>query len=585
MSQLSLRSVRVGGWERLRLDSVDLTLAPGELVVVVGPNGAGKSTLLQLLTGRLQPEAGEARAGQRSLASMSQRERAAVVAWLPQHPRVEEGLSAVEVVAGARFRHREPWSVSLARARVALDHAGAGPWAHRLMTTLSGGEAQRVRLASLAAQEAEWWLLDEPGNHLDPAVRLEVLEAARARASAGGGVVLVTHDVTALAALPEARVIGLREGRVGFDLPASSEDLPEAVGALLQLEIGRSLSGTLEVLGRRASSPGEPASSPRHQGPAGTPPGLLGIAAVIAMAAGGLLIAPWIGPSLDPASAGFVITELRLPRAALGAVIGGTLGLTGAAFQTVLENPLATPSTIGTTAGASLGALAVLVLLPAAAVGAPGVALGAFIGALAVSLAIAGLATLRRFRTEELLLAGIAISLGAGAAITGLQLQADAAATLASVRWSLGSLAVVGPDRLIAVLPLAVIGAIGVLWHTASLQSMVAGSDRASTQGVDVVRVRTLVLGAGSLAVAGCVAVAGPIAFIGLVVPHLVRLFVGGGPRRLLWLSLIAGAGFLPFADGLARVVWAERELPVGVLTAALGAPTLLALLWRRAPR
>lgn len=306
------------------------------------------------------------------------------------------------------------------------------------------------------------------------------------------------------------------------------------------------------------------------------------IAAVVLASLVAIAVAPWLGPAIASSSAEFVILDLRLPRVLLGVLVGGSLGLSGAAFQVVLHNPLATPSTVGTTAGASLGALAVLVLWPSAAVGAPTVALGAFAGALIVSLGIASLATVARLRTEELLLAGIAITLGAGAATTGLQLQADAAATLASVRWALGSLSTVGFGRSIQLAPLALLGGLAVLSQRRALQAMVAGADRAETQGVDVVRVRTLVIAGGSLAVAGSVAVAGPIAFVGLVVPHLVRLAVGGGPRVVVPLSMVAGAGFLPLADGLARVVVPGRDLPVGVLTAMLGAPTLLILLLRR---
>lgn len=303
---------------------------------------------------------------------------------------------------------------------------------------------------------------------------------------------------------------------------------------------------------------------------------ILCLASALAIAA-----SPWLGPALDGPTAGFVLSELRLPRVVLGALTGAALALTGAAFQVALENPLATPSTIGTTAGASLGALAMLVLGPAG-VSAAWVSAGAFAGALAVSLAMGLLATQRRFRSDELLLAGIAIGLGASAATTGLQLQADASATLASVRWSLGSLSTVGYDKTFGVLPLFLLGSWGMLRHTRGLQAMTAGAERAATQGVDVVRVRTQVLTAGSLVVAGSVAATGPIAFVGLIVPHLVRRAVGGGPRTLLPLSAIAGAGFLPLADGLARTALPGRDLPVGVLTALLGAPALLGLIWQR---
>lgn len=303
---------------------------------------------------------------------------------------------------------------------------------------------------------------------------------------------------------------------------------------------------------------------------------------LVALTLAAIGVSPWLGPPLPDGSEAFVLQTLRLPRVALGLIVGAALAATGAAFQVVLENPLATPSTVGTTAGASLGALAVLVLFPAAALSATGVAAGAFLGALTVSLGIAALATRPDLRTEDLLLAGIAITLGAGAATTGLQLQADAGATLASVRWALGSLSTVGWRDPLQVLGFAVVGLLAVSSQARALQAMVAGSERAATQGVSVRRVRTVVLTGGSLAVAGCVATTGPIAFVGLVVPHLVRLVVGGGPRRVLPLSAVVGAGFLPLADGLARVALPARDLPVGVVMAMLGAPTLLALLLSR---
>ncbi len=304
--------------------------------------------------------------------------------------------------------------------------------------------------------------------------------------------------------------------------------------------------------------------------------------AVLALGMGGVVLAPWLGPALDGPSASFILQELRLPRALLGGLVGAALAASGAAYQVVLENPLATPSTMGTTAGAALGALAVLVLGPAG-VGALAVGLGAFVGAAAVSLGVAALATQQRLRTEELLLAGVAVMLGAGAATTGLQLQADAAATLASVRWSLGSLSVVGWERPLVLFPVVATG-LGLLFAQGrALQALVAGADRAATQGVDVVRVRTAVLLTGSLLVAASVALTGPIAFVGLVVPHLVRrVGVGGGPRRVVPLSAVAGAGFLPLADGLARALLPARDLPVGVVMAMLGAPVLLVLLLGR---
>jgi ABC-type Fe3+-siderophore transport system permease subunit len=301
---------------------------------------------------------------------------------------------------------------------------------------------------------------------------------------------------------------------------------------------------------------------------------------ILALGVLALLLSPLLGQTLDGQAASFILYELRLPRVFLGLLVGAALGLSGAAFQIVLENPLATPSTVGTTAGASLGALAVLVLWPGG--GSPSLALGAFVGAVSVSLGLAFLAAQARLRTEELLLAGIAITLAAGAATAGLQLQADAVATVASVRWSLGSLSTVGWRAPTQLFPWVFLGGALILSQLRALQAMAGGAERSATQGVPLVRTRTIILLAGSLSVSACVAITGPIAFVGLIVPHVVRRLLGESPRILLPFSTILGATFLPLCDGLARSVVPERDLPVGVITAGLGAPALLYLLLQR---
>jgi len=307
------------------------------------------------------------------------------------------------------------------------------------------------------------------------------------------------------------------------------------------------------------------------------------LCALAALAAG---VAPWLGAALDPDAAGFVITQLRLPRAVLGALVGASLGLVGAVFQTLFDNPLATPSTVGTTAGASLGALVVLILWPGPPLlGLPLVAVGAFAGALLVTGGIAALAATRRLGMGELLLLGIAVSLGASAVSLGLQVRADAAATFRAVRWSLGSLSTVGWTVPLGLLAPVLLGIVVLLLHGRALEAVAAGAEQAGAQGVDLRRLRAVTLGTGSLLVGVCVAAVGPLAFVGLLVPHVVRLVVGGGPRRLLPLSALVGAGLLPLADGLARVGFPGQELPVGVVTAAVGAPALVALLVGRAMR
>ncbi len=296
-----------------------------------------------------------------------------------------------------------------------------------------------------------------------------------------------------------------------------------------------------------------------------------------------LVVSPWIGPSMPAESADFILWQLRVPRVLVGALTGGILGIVGAAYQTIFGNPLATPSTVGTTAGAVLGALAAVVLFGGGMVGGvPVLALAAFAGALVVTLVVALVASSGRASTSDVLLAGIAITLAASALASGLQFQADMAATFQAVRWSLGHLGQLGFEGAWTLMPFAGVTLVVVLSQTRALDAMVAGDALAATQGVDVIRVRTLVLGVGALGVGATVALCGPIAFVGLIVPHLVRLWLSASRRVLLPMSALMGASLLVLCDGLARVVIPGRELPVGVLTAALGAPLLLWLVTRR---
>ena len=306
-------------------------------------------------------------------------------------------------------------------------------------------------------------------------------------------------------------------------------------------------------------------------------------ALIVALALALLAVATFVGPSIEGPHADFVLWQLRVPRVLAGAVVGGTLGLVGAVFQALFRNGLATPDTVGTTAGATLGALASLALGGASrALPLPALTATAFVGALAASVIVAVVAASGRARMQDVLLAGIAVTLAASALATGLQLTADVPVLLAAAQWSLGHLPQVGYRGLLTVLPLAAISAFSLLLQTRALQAMAIGEELAHAQGVDVRRVRAVALGVGSLGVAACVAWCGPIAFVGLIVPHLVRLAVGSALRVVLPLSLVLGASFLVACDALARVILQNRELPVGVVTAALGAPALVVLIARQ---
>jgi ABC-type Fe3+-siderophore transport system permease subunit len=305
----------------------------------------------------------------------------------------------------------------------------------------------------------------------------------------------------------------------------------------------------------------------------------------VLLALGSLLLATlslWVGPSLHGPTGDFVLLQLRLPRLLVGALVGATLGISGAAFQAVFNNALATPSTVGTTAGATLGALLVLAL---DATGGPlGVSLltaSAFAGALSTTLLVSGLAASGRLSKNDVLLGGIAVTLAASALASGVQFASDARALVAAAQWSLGQLPQVGYRGVLLIAPFTVATLLGLLALGRPLQNLALGEDLATTQGVNVPRLRFLVLLVASLGVAACVAWCGPIAFVGLIVPNLVRMLVGPRLRALLPLSFFGGAAFLVICDAVARVILPGRELPVGVITAALGAPALVFLVSR----
>ncbi len=217
------------------LNGLSLAVRQTESVALVGPNGAGKTTLLRCWLGLIRPQQGQVTVGGDDPLQLLPRERARRLAWLPQEPTLEEGLSVEQTVAVARYRFRETHQASLEAARQALHRVGAAALASRLLGTLSGGERQRVALAALLAQDAGAVLLDEPANHLDPAQRSAVYKRLGMLGQNGVTVVVVTHDVNLLAHWENAesiRVVGIDKGRVQFDVAWGSSDLGSCLGEL-----------------------------------------------------------------------------------------------------------------------------------------------------------------------------------------------------------------------------------------------------------------------------------------------------------------------------------------------------------------
>ncbi len=274
-----------------------------------------------------------------------------------------------------------------------------------------------------------------------------------------------------------------------------------------------------------------------------------------------------------------IVWQLRLPRVLTAAAVGAGLAISGAVMQSVTRNPLADPYLLGLSAGASLGAVAVL-LLGATLLLAPAAFLGA-LGALLATLLIARASgPLSPART---VLAGVAVSAFA-AALTSLVIfwTATGDSYREILGWLLGSLAGARwPAVAIAVAALIIVG-IPLALSGRALDAFAFGDTAAAALGVNVARTRWTMLIATALLTGAMVSVSGSIGFIGLVLPHAVRLVVGAGNRRVLPLSALLGAIVLVWADTAARSLFDPRELPVGIVTAIVGAPLFAALLLRR---
>lgn len=278
-----------------------------------------------------------------------------------------------------------------------------------------------------------------------------------------------------------------------------------------------------------------------------------------------------------------IVWEIRLPRVLLAGLVGGTLAYSGAAYQGVFRNPLADPYLLGVAAGAGLAATVVIVgPVPATYGNFSLITLAAFGGAVAAVALTYGLARMGGTTpTTTLILAGVAVSALAVSATSYLMLahQRD---TISVLSWLLGGFNNSGWNKMWFIAPYAVPAAAIIFLHGRLLNVMQLDEQQAQQLGVDVERTRLIVLVASSLATAAAVSVAGIIGFVGLIVPHAVRLLLGPDYRRLLPLAAILGASFLILADLAARTAISPGELPVGVITAFLGAPFFLYLLRRQ---
>jgi iron complex transport system permease protein len=329
--------------------------------------------------------------------------------------------------------------------------------------------------------------------------------------------------------------------------------------------------------------------------------GLVAIGVVVLLGSG--LLGVLIGPvGLSPAgilrelvdrlpvakvSSGFseqeaaILWQLRMPRVVLGGLVGAMLAISGAAYQGVFRNPLADPYLLGVAAGAGLGAtLAVAYLpfgtdwpinpLPMAAFA------GALIGVAATYML--GRSGGRARGTATLILAGVAVASFMTAAQTFVQ-QRNADTIRQVYAWILGALSTAGWREVVLILPYVIVSGAALWLHRRLLDVMTVGDEEASSLGVRAARVRLIVVVAATLGTAAAVAVSGLIGFVGIIVPHTVRMLLGGSYRVVLPLSVVFGAAFLMLTDLLARTLISPSEIPIGVITAFFGAPFFLVVL------
>ena len=283
-----------------------------------------------------------------------------------------------------------------------------------------------------------------------------------------------------------------------------------------------------------------------------------------------------------PAAYATIIFDLRLPRVTLMAVTGGALASAGAAYQGLFRNPLADPYIVGVASGAGLGATMVITLgASAGTLGLMTVPLGAFLGGvMAVALVIVIAQVGRTMPVTTMLLAGIAVGSFATALTTFWMLRSPEGLQRA-FNWLFGGYTGGGWTPVLVVVPYVLVGLIGVQVNARALNVLQLNEEQAKQLGVSVERLKLTLLASATMMTAAAVAFGGLLAFVGLVVPHVLRILGGPDYRRLIPLSALGGAVFLILADLVARTMFAPQEFPVGVITALVGAPFFVLLLRR----
>lgn len=595
------------------LHHLHLEIPRGCFLGILGPNGAGKSTLLRVLSGVLPPMAGEVLWEGMPLRRFSRREIARRIAVVAQALPPLFGWTGWEWVQMGRSPHLRRFQALGERDREAVRRAMAQTQTlslrHRSVQEMSDGERQRLALARALAQEPQVLLLDEPTAHLDLHHQVELLDLLRRwRDEEGLTLVWVSHDWNLAAEYCDHLVV-LHQGhlfaRGGPEEVLREEVLKPIYGDFVQVvphPLGKG-PFILPRSGRGEEGGSEPSSEPSAPPPWGRAGGRFGPRRRRWMALGwgvaaclALLVAIGVGPVPIPlgevvrilmggkgmeGAHEAIVWDLRLPRSLLAFCVGSALAVAGALMQALFQNPMAGPYVVGVSSGAALGAaVALLWNLPWEVAGLSAASVLAFLGGLGVAVLVMALSRRGgRIPIATLLLTGLALG-ALTSALTALLLFLFQRDLQRVVFWTMGSFAGRRWIHLWTALPWVLLGLGGALALVRELNLMLLGEEEASHLGLNVSRMRILLLLLATLLAASSAAVSGIIGFVDLIVPHLLRLMVGPDHRWLLPTSALAGGTLLALADTVARSLL-PGELPVGILTALLGAPFFLFLLLR----
>lgn len=312
---------------------------------------------------------------------------------------------------------------------------------------------------------------------------------------------------------------------------------------------------------------------------------LLGGAALLGLTVGTVSISPEVlwNPSSDETAAN-ILWNIRMPRVVLAGLVGAALAIAGAAFQGLLRNPLADPYTLGVSSGASVGAVMTLFFgISIPFLGSFTLPVMSMLGALLTMLAVIGFAKMvdRSMKMETVILTGIIFSSFLGSIIS-LMIALTGEELRQIIGWLLGSVSMRGWPYVQMSLPFILIGSFLLWLNRRELNAMLFGEERARHLGVDVRKRKMVILIGGSVLTGAAVAVSGTIGFVGLVVPHITRLLWGSDHRHLLPLSFINGASLLIVCDLVSRTIISPTELPIGVITAFIGAPVFAFVFFRQ---